>query len=321
MKKLFLFCLSLINLYSIELQTEIDTKFQSDFSESNIPITLSLTGQYSNNDIFSEFQVKGTEDELTLSKAYGEVSKNDFSYTFGRMPVSWGNAYIFNRMNALTGVNIINPEDKNSTLDGMKIKYISPNNSKTEAIIFNVNTADNYAIKQSFLIDNCEVQLNYIKREKESPLSPTEEKINDLIFVSPTEEKINDLIFEFKGDLVLGIWGQVARSFEYDKNYYVLGLDYSFSPFEKTLYLLWEGSYNERTELLPNYFRYNFSYNEWNALSGGLLLTEGEQVLTTTFNRKINDAVELNLSHVYLNKKLMKIESKNKIELQLKATF
>ena len=312
MKKMIFLGLLALKIYALDFQTEIDTKYISDFKESTTPISLKLTGQYSDNNIFSEFQVKGTEDELTMTKAYGEAYKDKFTYTFGRMPISWGNAYIFNRMNALTGVNIVNPGEKDNTLDGLKIKYTTANNSKTEAVVFNVNSADNYALKQSFLIKNYELQLNYIKREKTNPLNPS-------------EEKINDLIFEFKGDLIAGVWGQVARSFEYNKNYYVLGADYSFSPFDKTLYLLWEGSYSEKTELLLNYFRYSFTFNEWNSLSGGLLVKEGEQVVTTTFNRKINDALELNLSHIYLNsemyKKLMKIDSENKIELQLKAVF
>lgn len=70
--------------------------------------------------------------------------------------------------------------------------------SKLEAIVFNVNTADNYGLKYSTVLDNYEYQLSYIKKEK------LNKELNN------KEEKINDLIFEFKGDLVLGLWGQVA---------------------------------------------------------------------------------------------------------------
>lgn len=312
MKKLFLFWLLAINIYSINFQTEVDAKYQNDFEESILPISLKLTGNYLDDNIFSEFQIKGSEDDLLLTKAYGEIYKNKLTYTFGRQPISWGNSYIFNKMNVLTSVNILNPGEKDNTLDGMKIKYNLSNDSKLEGIVFNVNTADNYGLKYSTLIDNYDFQLSYIKKEK---LDPSNIK----------EEEINDLIFEFKGDLILGLWGQIAHSFEYDKNYYVLGSDYSVSLFDKTLYLLWEGNYSEKTELLLNYFRYSYNFSEWTSLSGGILAKENEQVVTTSVNHKLNDAVELNFSHIFLNsemyKNLMKINSENKIELQLKAVF
>jgi len=215
-------------------------------------------------------------------------------------------------MNVLTSVNILNPGEKDNTLDGIKIKYNLAKDSKLEAVVFNVNTADNYGLKYSTVLDNYEYQLSYIKKEKLDQLSNK-------------EEKINDLIFEFKGDLVLGLWAQVAHSFEYDKNNYVLGVDYSFAPFDKTLYLLWEGNYSEKTELLLNYFRYNYNFNQWTSLNGGILAKENEQVITTSVNHKLNDAVELNLSYIFLNsemyKNIMNISSDNKIELQLKAVF
>lgn len=313
MKKLLVFCLLLINIYAVNFQTEIDAKYQSDFEESTLPISLKLTGNYLDDNIFSEFQIKGSEEDLLLIKAYGEIYKDKFTYTFGRQPVSWGNSYIFNKMNVLTSVNILNPGEKDNTLDGIKIKYNLPKDSKLEAVVFNVNTADNYGLKYSTVVDNYEYQLSYIKKEKQDQLSNK-------------EEKINDLIFEFKGDLVLGLWGQVAHSFEYDKNNYVLGADYSFAPFDKTLYLLWEGNYSEKTELLLNYFRYNYNFNQWTSLNGGILAKENEQVITTSVNHKLNDAVELNLSYIKVNmdketKKYMEINFENKIELQLKAVF
>lgn len=312
MKKIFFMLIILYSLEALEFQSEIESKYQTDFEKSQIPIFFSLNAVYRENDTYSEFKIKGSKEDLKLEKAYSEIYTGNYTLTFGRQPVSWGNSYIFNRMNSLTGINILNPKEKNNTLDGLKIKYTGLNNEKTEFVVFDVNKANNYALRQSVLVKNYELQINYIKKEK-SNLS------------APLDEDINDLIFEFKGDLLLGIWGQIAHSFQYDKNYYVLGLDYNFPFFQKNLYLLWEGTYSEKNKLFLNYFRYNIPFNQWTSLSGGLLISEGEQVLTTSINHKINDIVELNLSQIYADsesyKKLMGLNTRNSLELQLKAVF
>lgn len=51
-------------IYAVNFQTEIDAKYQSDFEESTLPISLKLTGNYLDDNIFSEFQIKGSEDDL-----------------------------------------------------------------------------------------------------------------------------------------------------------------------------------------------------------------------------------------------------------------
>lgn len=306
MKKILGFLILGVQLLALDFTTEIDSKYQTDFKTSSIPINLKLTSNYSSNNIYSEFQIEGDNitNTLDLSKAYGEVYKDKLTLTFGRQPISWGNAYIFNRLNSITRVNILNPSEKTSTLDGIKFKYALADSSRLEAIVFEENDAsDNYALRYSFLVKNYELMFNYLNKN----------------------DKTNEIIFDLKGDMVVGIWTQYAYSFETNSSFYLLGTDYSFSFFDKTLYLLWEGSYDENKSLLLNYFRYNYGFSDWTSLNGGLLVYKDQSVLTTTLNHKLNDEVELNLSYVYIDsllyQNLTKNSAKNKIELQIKAVF
>lgn len=157
--------------------------------------------------------------------------------------------------------------------------------------------------------------LNYIKKN-------TDLKVEG-------SESANDIILDLKGDLGIGIWTQCAYSFDNKKNFYLMGIDYSFAINEKTLYLLYEGSYDENKDLFLNYGRYEYGFNEWNSLKGGLLNQEKNNLLTTTINHKLNDNLELNLSYIYvyldndsqIGKKLSSTYSRNNIELEIKAIF
>ena len=62
---------------------------------------------------------------------------------------------------------------------------------------------------------------------------------------------------------------------------------------------------------------------------GGLMIQEKNSILTTTISHKLNDEIEINLSHIFTNldevssvgSKLKNTYSKNNLELQIKAVF
>ncbi|MBN1469054.1 MAG: hypothetical protein JW924_10040 [Fusobacteriaceae bacterium] len=317
MKKYIIYFILIGSSYSINLKTEISTKYTSDLHSNETPISLKLNGEYSADDIYSEVEIKGSTktEEIELTKIYVEYYKDKYTLTFGRQPIVWGNAYIFNKLNNLTSINMLNPNEKTATLDGVKMKY-SKGNERVEGIVFDIDdSSDNYAIRYTNLIGNYELMLNYIKKNADLKVDGS--------------ESANDIILDLKGDLGIGIWTQYAYNFDNKKNFYLMGIDYSFAINEKTLYLLYEGSYDENKDLFLNYGRYEYGFNEWNSLKGGLLNQEKNNLLTTTISHKLNDSLELNLSHIYvyldndsqIGKKLSSTYSRNNIELEIKAIF
>ena len=317
MKKWISYFLLATSVFSLDFSTEIDATYQTDFSSNNTPVTLKLNGEHSTDNIYGQFEIKADSEteELELTKAYAETYKRNSTLTFGRQPISWGNAYIFNRLNNLTSINILNPNEKTATLDGIKLKH-SIGNSRVEGIVFNVNdSSDNYALRYTTLIKNSELMLNYVKKEADLEVAGS--------------ESTNDFILDFKGDLGVGIWTQFSYSFDTHKNFYLLGIDYSLTLFDQTLYLLNENSYDSNKELLLNYFRYEYGFNEWTGIKGGLMIQEKNSILTTTVSHKLNDEIEINLSHIFTNldeassvgSKLKNTYSKNNLELQIKAVF
>lgn len=309
MKKIISLFLLTSSLWALDFSTEIGVKYKSDFAASTLPISMKLTGNYSADNFYGELQVTGDEDKLDLGKVYGEIYKDKLTLTFGRQPISWGNAFIFNRLNSLTNLNMLNPNEKNTNLDGIKIKYSLNDSSRVEGMVFSINdNSDNYALRYTTLIKNYEIMANYIKKNKEGQ--------------SPA---VNDIILDVKGDLLVGLWFQYAYGIDTEKSFYLLGSDYSLNLAENTLYLLWEGSYDESNSLLLNYFRYTYSFNDWTGLSGGLLLRENEKAISTTLNHKLNDNVEVNLSHIYTDsnvfKKMNNYKNSNAIEFEMKAVF
>lgn len=309
MNKIIMLILLSSSIWALDFSTEINSKYKSDFATSTAPLNLKLTGNYTGDNFYGELQILGNESQVEIGKAYGEVYKSRLTLSFGRQPISWGNAFIFNRLNSLTSLNLLNPNEKNGVLDGIKVKYNLNDSSRVEAMVFNVkDESDNYALRYTTLIKNYEFMANYIKKNKEDSVPA-----------------INDIIFDIKGDLGVGIWVQYAYGIDNKKSFYLLGSDYSFNLADKTLYLLWEGSYNESSELLLNYFRYSYSFNDWTGLSGGLLLQESDKAINTTLNHKLNDQVELNLSHIYTDsemfKKMNNYKNNNAVELEIKAVF
>lgn len=322
MKKLIIFGIMAMEMMAMDFTKEIGVKYRSDSEDYNLPISLKLNGSQSFDKFYTEIEVKNSIEkssktekidyDFQVSKAYGEYYGEKYTLTLGRQTISWGNAFIFNRLNSLNQINILNPTEKNSFLDGVKLKVNVGDSQRLEAIVFENNDSfENYALRYTRLMATTELMLNYIKREKDMK--------------NPRDKGINDIIIDVKGDLLVGLWGQYSYNFDRDKNSYLLGVDYSFAPFDKTLYLLLESSYEEENKLFLNYFRYNYSINDWNSLSGGILFKEGEKVVTTSINHKLNDFVELNLSHIYLDsssyKQLMQIKGDNTIELEIKAVF
>ena len=322
MKKLIIFGFMAMEMMAMDFTKEIGVKYRSDSEDYNLPISLKLNGSQSFDKFYTEIEVKNSIEkssktekidyDFQVSKAYGEYYGEKYTLTLGRQTISWGNAFIFNRLNSLNQINILNPTEKNSFLDGVKLKVNVGDSQRLEAIVFENNDSfENYALRYTRLMATTELMLNYIKREKDMK--------------NPRDKGINDIIIDVKGDLLVGLWGQYSYNFDRDKNSYLLGVDYSFAPFDKTLYLLLESSYEEENKLFLNYFRYNYSINDWNSLSGGILFKEGEKVVTTSINHKLNDFVELNLSHIYLDsssyKQLMQIKGDNTIELEIKAVF
>ena len=322
MKKLIIFGIMAMEMMAMDFTKEIGVKYRSDSEDYNLPISLKLNGSQSFDKFYTEIEVKNSIEkssktekidyDFQVSKAYGEYYGEKYTLTLGRQTISWGNAFIFNRLNSLNQINILNPTEKNSFLDGVKLKVNVGDSQRLEAIVFeNNDNFENYALRYTRLMATTELMLNYIKREKDMK--------------NPRDKGINDIIIDVKGDLLVGLWGQYSYNFDRDKNSYLLGVDYSFAPFDKTLYLLLESSYEEENKLFLNYFRYNYSINDWNSLSGGILFKEGEKVVTTSINHKLNDFVELNLSHIYLDsssyKQLMQIKGDNTIELEIKAVF
>lgn len=322
MKKLIIFGFMAMEMMAMDFTKEIGVKYRSDSEDYNLPISLKLNGSQSFDKFYTEIEVKNSIEkssktekidyDFQVSKAYGEYYGEKYTLTLGRQTISWGNSFIFNRLNSLNQINILNPTEKNSFLDGVKLKVNVGDSQRLEAIVFeNNDNFENYALRYTRLMATTELMLNYIKREKDMK--------------NPRDKGINDIIIDVKGDLLVGLWGQYSYNFDRDKNSYLLGVDYSFAPFDKTLYLLLESSYEEENKLFLNYFRYNYSINDWNSLSGGILFKEGEKVVTTSINHKLNDFVELNLSHIYLDsssyKQLMQIKGDNTIELEIKAVF
>ena len=59
--------------YSIDLKTEISTKYISDFHSNETPISLKLNGEYSVDDIYSEIEKANDELKAIETMTEGEV--------------------------------------------------------------------------------------------------------------------------------------------------------------------------------------------------------------------------------------------------------
>ena len=77
----------------------------------------------------------------------------------------------------------------------------------------------------------------------------------------------------------------------------VLGGDYNFDLYEKTLYVAAEGIFSQ--EISGLYMTYNLRINEAVEFYQGYLLTQGRRYINSTLNYIYNDYVNFDLAHNY----------------------
>ncbi|WP_028855704.1 hypothetical protein [Psychrilyobacter atlanticus] len=230
---------------------------------------------------------EGADPSVDLYRGYLEYYIDDLTLSAGRQTISWGHGYIFNFSDVFNEIDIEDPKSDKRGVDSIRFKYSLSDMSRLEFIGFKTDEKDeNFAGRYTFLIDDFEVMMNYFHIAQPSPITG---KI----------EKNERIVLETKGDLIIGVWGQISYDkYETDDLYtLVAGIDYNFNLYQKNVYTAMEGFYNK--EGGGTYFTYNLRINESFEFYQGCLLIDDGGYLNTTLNYIYNDYVNFEFAYNY----------------------
>jgi hypothetical protein len=246
--------------------------------------------RHGNEDFYTELSLigeEGADPAVDIYRGYLEYYIDDLTLSAGRQTISWGHAYIFNLSDVFNEIDIEDPKSDKRGLDSIRFKYSLSDMSRLEFIGFKTHEKDeNFAGRYTFLIDDFEVMVNYFQITELSPLTKT-------------IEKNKKFVLEAKGDLIVGVWGQIS----YDKyetddlHTLVAGIDYNFDLYQKNIYTALEGFYNNEGGGV--YLTYNLRINESFEFYQGCLVIDDGGYLNTTLNYIYNDYVNFEFAYNY----------------------
>jgi len=220
------------------------------------------------------------------------VTPKNFKFTIGRFLPVWGKGKIFKPLDIFRPQTYFSNMFSFKGIDGFSAKYYSSDLSSIQLIVvpsFDVRNLMPY-INPSFT-DSIEHTLTGLNLE--THISTFD---NNIIFVKDTSSGDNILGFAFKGDAIIGIWGEFFYSFDNkiktDIFRGTFGADYSFA---KYFFISFEYFYDESG--MEN-------YKDYSTLMQIPRMTFGKEYIMFDFN--ILTYEELNYGVTYLKNLLDK---------------
>lgn len=276
---------------SVEYLSELRVDYSLQNYQENYWYYKGIIGlRHDGEDFYTEFSLigeEGADPAIDLYRGYLEYYIDDLTLSAGRQTISWGHSYIFNLSDVFNQIDIEDPKSDKRGLDSIRFKYSLSDMSRLELIGFKSDEKDeNFAGRYTFLIDDFEVMMNYFYITVPSPIT---NKI----------EKNERIVLEVKGDMIVGVWGQISYDrYETDDLYtLVTGIDYNFDLYQKNVYTALEGFYNK--EGGGTYFTYNLRINESFEFYQGCLLIGDGVYLNTTLNYIYNDYMNFEFTYNY----------------------
>ncbi|MCK5780292.1 MAG: hypothetical protein KAH04_04690 [Psychrilyobacter sp.] len=243
---------------------------------------------------------EGSDPELDLFRGYIEVFHEDYSLAVGRQTLNWGVGYMFNLASVFDIKEFIDPKSEKSGTDSAIFKYSSPSMARFELAWFNSDISHkNFASRYTFLIDDFEFMGNYFYTKQ-------------FFHESRKVEENNKVVLEVKGDIGIGIWGQLGYDDFQSKDYIttVLGADYNFELLNRYIYTIIETEYNEYISGL--FLSYNFSPTENTNFQQGYSIINDDWFITNAITYTYNDYLEFQFLYNYFHQNgVQKIKTNN----------
>jgi len=285
MKKLIYVLITFFEILSFSFGMEFNGELNNIFvleemKNEKLINQVKLSANVSNDDILSKITLEGNTgtNEVILYEGYVESYKKNFVLTLGKQRLTWGLGYLFNPANNYFAV--INPEDPKVEVEGinsMKLRYNIGELSRLEGIVFENKVKDkeiDYGLRYTTIFNEWEVMIDYFKKD-------------------------NNFILETKGNLGIGIWGIWTSQ----DNNIVIGEDYSFEIWDRSLYIMNENMYIKAEEKWIDYISYSYQWDE--VLGFSQILTyypnQKSYYINNSINYLINDYMDINFSYNIMN--------------------
>lgn len=229
-------------IYSFEYKAEFELRQRlrepNLIEDEKLLLKSSLDISNDYKDIYLNLSLKSYSDnmdEIQIFRAFGEYYGEKYNVSLGKQRIVWGSAYIYNLMDLFNDIEIEEPKRERKGVKALRLNYNFENTSKAEFIYYKNSLKEkNYlAFRYFSTYKTFEYAINYLEDEK-------------------------GLVLETKGDILLGVWTQLAL----ETKEYLLGMDYSFDIFYNNFYTVYEMMFREEEKVLGNYFRYNYNVND-----------------------------------------------------------
>jgi hypothetical protein len=251
---LLLFGLSLVllsvNIFSFDsIKQEYELNINAGSTETNeIDVDIKLEADKFISNFYSNFRLRVLADKddfsAKLDRAYLSYNKNKILLTAGRQRIYWGISSIFNYTDIFNRIDVADPSKDMTGVDAVKLLYNHTYFSRVEIANEFKSGKDSFAARYTFVKHSFEYMFNYLNYENRT--------------------KNEDYIFEFKGDIIVGIWGQYIRKVNpLESNIFVFGSDYSFLIKDNILYLITEISINNRLKQNLYYAGVSYEINQF----------------------------------------------------------
>ncbi len=235
---------TLAGKYDVYYEAEVEPVYYGN-SDSDIRLDITAdTDKELDKDTFLTLRGRllSDEDDTTIKfdRFYLERYEDKLKITAGKQRIYWGLSQVFNYTDIFNRIDITDTKADHTGVKALKLLYNTDYFSRIELANEFKDGKDSFAIRYTKFINGWEYMLNYLDYNN--------------VFDS------KDYIFEFKGDIEIGVWGQIIRKKTIiDMDLYVLGMDYSWDINYKTLYFMTEYTKNDTLDV--DYTYYNASYN------------------------------------------------------------
>jgi len=294
MKKIIFLFLIFRATFSLEPFLELQGESRLEEFEKNHWYYKAISGvRHGGENYYGEISFigeEGADPELDLYRGYLEYYIGKSTIYGGRQTITWGHAYLFNLSDVFNEIDIEEPRSEKRGVDSLRARYNITDMSRLEVVGFETDgKKENFAGRYTFLWDDMEVMMNYFNMAEVSPF--TQEL-----------EKNEHYVLEAKGDMIVGIWGQLSynRYENDDLSTIVTGLDYNFDIYNKSLYVAAEGIYNEIGSGF--YLTYNLQINESFEFYQGYLFAGDGRYINSTVNYIYNDYLNFELAYNFYHK-------------------
>ncbi len=291
MKKLILLLLIFRGALALEPFLELEGEYRLQNYKENRWYYKSIGGlKHWGEDYYTEISLigeEGEDPEVAFYTGYLEYYAGDLTLSGGRQRISWGHGFIFNLSDVFNEIDIEDPGSEGRGVDSLRVRYSLREMSRLELVGFKTDEKDeNFAGRYTFLWEDYEFMVNYFNTVEISP-------------VSGKGEKVERYVLEVKGDMVIGVWGQLSYAeFEDDDSYaLVLGGDYNFDLYGKNLYTAIEGIVSQESSGV--YLTYRLRIDEAYEFYQGYIFTQGRQYINSTLSYTYNDYVTFELAYNY----------------------